>query len=443
MPDLGIVVVPHPVAGISREELRKRAEGVIHDVVAILTGPSKEVREEEEGTAPKLIQISGNDYAEVYENFNRLFMEKRWGDGLPRVPPTQEKVDWMLTGTDLNPDEVIVQARPSGRAVTVRAVAVNAVMAGAIPPYMPVIIAALQAFNEVPWGWGSVTTTATAAPMIMINGPIAKQLDINSKSNALGHGWRANATIGRTIQAIFHTVGGAIPGITDMKQLGDPHTFTCRTFAENEDVLQALRWPTYAEDRGFSKEANTVSVTVIGAGYQIIMHFEAKTAEGLMEMFVGNIRPWNNAPHISPDGKMIPPTIIFLLVPDSAKLFADAGWTKQDIKNSFADRAAAKWTMPYKDWFKFMDMAYAKFNSEATPKWIKALPNDHPLSVPVDPDHIHVLVVGGPGEEPQIYPNLGSNLVPFITKEIKLPGNWGKIVKDAKITPMPMPKLPW
>jgi hypothetical protein len=123
-------------------------------------------------------------------------------DGLPLLPPTRERVDWMLMGTDRSPDEIAVHARPSGRAVTIEAIAISAVMAGLSPPIFPVIVATLKAWDETPW-LGSVTTTSPAAPLIVVNGPIVRQLDINSKSNAAGYGWRANATIGRTIELIL------------------------------------------------------------------------------------------------------------------------------------------------------------------------------------------------------------------------------------------------
>jgi hypothetical protein len=330
VPNLGIALMPHPLEGRSPDEIRKQAEGAIDSIVEILTHVPAEFEGQEKLEEAKLIKIAGEDYADAYEQFNQLFLEKRWGDGLPLVPPTKEKVDWMLTGTDLSPEEVVVEVRPSGRPATVRQIAVNAVMAGAIPAYMPVIIAVLRAFDEIPWGWSSVETTSAVAPMIVINGPIAKQLDINSKSNAMGYGWRANTAIGRTIEMIFHCVGGAIPGFSDMSTLGHSHTITSLCFAENQDVLDDIGWPSYAEERGFDRKTSTVSVTICMAGYKIVMPYgQLGSPEDFMEGLVWTAAPinlagWPNANN--PHKELIPQMGTWVLTPENARCFGRAGW---------------------------------------------------------------------------------------------------------------------
>lgn len=437
MENLGIVVTPHPLAGVTREEIRKRAEAAIYDMIKIWTH-APEAERVKEKPAIAVIKVTGKDYADAFDKFNRLFLvENRWGDGLPLVPPTREYVDWMLTGTDRSPDEVIVETRPSGRAATVEAIAINAVMAGAIPAYMPLIIAALQAFDAIPWGWGSVTTTSSVAPFVVVNGPIAKQLDINSKTNAMGYGWRANASIGRTLELIFSTVGGAIPGFTDMSTLGCPSTFTSRVFAENEDVLEDLGWPTFAEERGFDKRANAVSVTVAPVGYRTWFHYEPKTAEEFMENLIWAVAPLN----FMGGGPEFRQLAVFVLNPEGAKILADSGWTKEDIRYCLATRASKKWSVPIKECLDVIDWSKSWYTDKA-PKWFKALPDDYPISIfPSDVGDIYIFVAGGAGKESHYYPNY--DLCPVVTKEIKLPKNWEEILQKADIATMPMLKLPW
>ncbi|MCK4829204.1 hypothetical protein KA005_76480, partial [bacterium] len=262
-------VTPHPTVGKSSEVLRKETEDALDDIIQGLTRVSETAVKEREAEATT-IDIKGTDYFDAFEKFNHYFLKERWGDGLPLFPPTREKVDWMLTGTDRALGEVVVKTRPSGRAATVEAIAINAVMAGAIPAYLPVIITALEAWDECAWGWGSVTTTSPAAPLVVVNGPIAKQLDINSKSNATGYGWRANTTIGRTIELVFNTIGGTVPGYTDMSIMGCSSTIISTVMAENEDVLHDIGWKTYAELQGFEKEANVLSIVPAFWGFKEI-----------------------------------------------------------------------------------------------------------------------------------------------------------------------------
>jgi hypothetical protein len=447
VPHMGMVVMPHPLEGRSIDEVRKQAEDAIETIIGKLTRDSSELKEEAAGA--EVIKIVGNDYSDAYEQFNRLFLKKRWGDGLPLIPPTKEKVDWMLTGTDLSPDELVVkETQPSGKPATVRQVAINAVMAGAIPAYMPVLIAALRAFDEIPWGWGSVATTSACAPMIVINGPIAKQLDINSKSNALGYGWRANAGIGRTIEMIFHCIGGAIPGVSDMSTLGNTHTYTSIVFAENQDVLDDIGWPSFAEEMGYDKKANTVHATITMAGYKIVFPYGGilDNPESFMDNMLWASAPVGGAGWLrGPNKEMSAQMSTWVFTPENARCFALAGWKKYDVRNLWAARASVEHSLPKKEFVNKIGLVRDSWLGEGTCEWIKALPDDHPMSTwSPDPRHTHIFVAGGAGLEGQFYPNFSSeSYVKTITKEIELPKNWDEVLEEANIVPTPMPKLPW
>jgi hypothetical protein len=435
MPNLVAWVTPHPVAGKSAEVLRKEAEAVIDDVIRGLTrSTEKAVKEEEQ--VPKKIKITGKDYYDVFEKFNQYFLKERWGDGLPLLPPTEEKVDWMLTGTDRVPDEIVVNARPSGRAVTIEAIAINAVMAGAIPAYMPVIITALEAWDETPFGWGSVTTTSPAAPLVVVSGPIAKQLDINSKSNAAGYGWRANTTIGRTIELIFKTVGGAVPGITDMSIAGDARTITSTVVAENEDVINDIGWQTYAESQGFQKEANVLTIGPAFWGFEQLW-IKADSAEELLRCLI-----WEVSSRVREGIMGWGCGLLLLLCPEHAQILAKGGFTGEKINQYLSSTLPRLWCFPKEKLRDVYKAAYPR-----APENVKILPDDTLISgYSADPNDYMIFVVGGAGNESQSWrvwrwtPPYNPG---FVSKEIKLPKNWEEIVKKSEIMTMPMPKLPW
>jgi hypothetical protein len=352
------------------------------------------------------------------------------------MPPTRKKVDWMLSGTDRSPDDCVVTARPSGRTVTVESVAVNAVMAGALPAYMPVIITALEAWDACPFGWGSVTTTSPAAPMVVVKGPIAKQLDINSKSNAAGYGWRANTTIGRTIELIFKTVGGAIPGITDMSIAGDARTITSTVVAENEDVIDDIGWQTYAESQGFSKDANVLTIGPAFWGFEELW-IKADSAEELLTCLT-----WEVSTKVREGVMGWGGGLLLLMAPEHAKILANNGWTRDKVAHYLAATLPKRWSFPKGQIREVYSAAYPR-----APQELKDLPDETLLSgYSSEPDDYVIFVTGGAGNESQSWrvwrwtPPYNPG---FVSREIKLPQNWKGVLEKSEIMMMEMPKLPW
>ena len=183
--------------------------------------------------------------------------ERGWSDGLPVVPPTELRVVRMLAGTTRDPQEVLGLVPPDLQPCTIEKVAVNAVMAGCKPEYLPVVIAAVEAalIDEFCMH-GLLATTWFSGPMVIVNGPIAKAIGMNSGVNALGQGNRANATIGRALQLVIRNVGGGRPGEVDRSTLGNPGKYT---FCFAEDEANSC-WESLAEQRGFTKGASTVTL---------------------------------------------------------------------------------------------------------------------------------------------------------------------------------------
>jgi hypothetical protein len=191
---------------------------------------------------------------------NELFYRRGWTDGLPVVPPTPGKVEEMLGMTDLPKRTVIAELAPLKGEATVEKIATNAVMAGCRPEYLPIVIAAVEALAHPQFNLRGVQTTdENVAPLLIINGPVARQLDINAGFGALGPGWQANATIGRTLRLIMHNIGGGWPRAVSFAGIGQPGRYTM-CLAENQ--AESPWSPLHVE---LGHDARTSTVTLMRA----------------------------------------------------------------------------------------------------------------------------------------------------------------------------------
>src|SRR5574337_712912 len=201
------------------------------------------------------------DGAEAIE----LYFEREWTDGLPVVPPTEERIWAMLEAADLEPNHQIAFITNRQAAVPAEKVAINAVMAGCRPEYMPVVVAAIEGIGDPKWGYhGPGTSTAGAAVLMIVNGPIAQKLQINSGDNLFGPGWRANTTIGRAVRLVMRNVIGSLPGKLDRATLGHSGKYTY-VIAENEVDSP---WPPLHVERGFRAEQSVVTVMAAEGPHQ-------------------------------------------------------------------------------------------------------------------------------------------------------------------------------
>ena len=191
-----------------------------------------------------------------------MFLENLWADGLPIVPPTEAAVKWMLSGTSRSPNEVIGKVAPKNGIATIEKIAVNAVMAGARPEYLPVIIAAMEGFTDKNYDLTHMqASTGSFTPVVVVSGPIAKELNFNSGIGLLGHGWRANSTVGRALRLCLLNLGKTWPAINDMALTGRLAAYTYFTFAENHDLSP---WEPYNASLGYKPEDSTVTVATTG-----------------------------------------------------------------------------------------------------------------------------------------------------------------------------------
>ncbi len=256
-----------------------------------------------------------------------LCFDRGWSDGLPVVSPTDARILRMLQGTGRKPDEVLGAVPPNLTPVTVEKVAINAVMAGAKPEYMPVILAALDAaLQPEATMHGVLCTTCFSSPILVVNGPIARKIGMNSGINCLGQGNRANATIGRALQLIIRNVGGGRPGELDRAVLGGPGKFTF-CFAEDEGDPS---WMPLNVARGFTPGSNTVTLFQ-GDGIQGFIDQRSRTPEELTLSLARSLMAVGNWKLCEFTNAML------ILVPEHYAIYRDAGWDRERITAALHD----------------------------------------------------------------------------------------------------------
>ena len=214
----------------------------------------------------QMLEITADDYDSALEYFNKLYLENHWGDGLPLMPPAELAVKRMLGGTSRSYDEVLGRVPYRNGIATVEKIAVNAVMAGAKPEYFPMILAAMECLTEESTFTHMMSSEGSFTLAIMVSGPIAKEIEMNCGVGLLGHGWRANNTIGRAVRLSLINIGCLWPGEIDMALIGRPSSHTFFTFAEN---IEHSPWETFNEGLGYRREDSCVTVstvTSVGAG---------------------------------------------------------------------------------------------------------------------------------------------------------------------------------
>jgi hypothetical protein len=406
MPTIRIVPETIPCECNILEKIEAGVSAVMDDIIAALTNP---LTTEEKSPKPKTVEklprilFRGN-----LEEVNRFFYKRGWIDGLPIIPPTEAAVKEMLTGTDLSPDHVVCKLIPRLGKATVEKIATNAVMAGALPTYMPVLIAAVQALMD-PIAYFNVFEVSTIgpAPLWIINGPIGHELNISSGSGCLSPGDIANATIGRAMGLIIKNIGGARKGKEDMSVFGNPGKYTM-VMAENEEESP---WEPLHVEHGFVKNDSTV--TLFCPDSLAPMYPYGTDDKGILEAVIYNIRPAAGG------------LFCLLLPPIHARTFAAKDWTKKAIKAYISEYARVP---------AYRHPVYHRVGV-VVPEQQK--PPTNPLdsmSIIISPDWIRVVVAGGPGNTICLCHagREGGLDLNFVTKKVELPSNWARLVKKYK-----------
>lgn len=243
-----------------------------------------------------------------------------WTDGLPVIPPTAERITAMLAAANLEPGQQLSFIENRQVSVTAEKVAINAVMAGCKPEYMPVIVATVEALADPLYGYhGPATSTGGSAVFMLVNGPIAKQIGLNNGDNLFGPGWRANATIGRAIRLIMRNVIGTLPGELDRSSLGHAGKYSY-CIAENEEDSP---WPAFHTTRGFKPTQNAVTIFAAYAPHQYSNRLSA-TPEGVLATACAHMK-------ISA-GSARQPQYAMVFAGEHQEIMKKGGWSREDVQ---------------------------------------------------------------------------------------------------------------
>ena len=335
---------------------------------------------------------AGFEADDDFEAVNEYCRQRGWSDGLPIVPPTQERVERMLAYCGRAWDEPLAKLPPRYGEATPLRLAANAVMAGCLPEYFPLVMLAIEAMSEERFNlYGIQATTHPCAPLLIFNGPVARELGLNAEHSAFGPGAHANATIGRAVRLALVNIGGAIPGLGDMSTYGSPTKYSYCA-AENEAMSP---WAPLHVERGFALDATTVTVVAAEPPHNINDH-ESTTAEGLLKTIAGNLStPGVNDIH----HPLAEPVLLFC--PEHAATVAGGGYSKADVKKYLYEHARVPLS-------KFSDENVNRRLRKRMPEEYAKAGLDALVPVVKSPDNLIVVVIGGAGKHSAFIPTFGN-----------------------------------
>jgi hypothetical protein len=427
LPAIRLLEYPLPNIGAqTRDELYVSSVPLIDEIVTLLThAPVGDNEKPREPTgSPREIVFKGG-LLEV----NDHFQQRIWCDGLPIVPPTLEYVDAFLSFTDRSPDEVIGLLPPTRLPATVWKVAVNGVMAGCRPEYMPVLLAIADAIADPGFGLENVGSTVGMTPLIIVNGPIAKQLKFNSGQGVMRPQARANISVSRFLRLLMVNVAGYRLGEADMATFGRNYY---PAIAEAEDDSP---WTPLSVDRGFDAGTNLVTVQGVdsiahsflsdgpaGNHLRIIAREVARELGGnllvTMERFGGRIWP------------------VIGITPLVAGILAGEGYTKKKVKDWIYEHARIPARL-FDEQLARIEAGYGLHESVRRGKLAPhfALSDDPERLVPVlhDAEELQIVVCGAPNRNRSFVAGQFGKYGGSVSKEVRLPPNWDQLLK----TPSP------
>ncbi len=371
------------------------------------------------------ITVQGKDYQDAVDKMNQLFLKNNWSDGLPIIPATAERVDWILSGTDLKRDAVVGTGKilPRGGIATVESLAVALAMAGGRPEYLPVLIASVDALT-VPEAMHSDwnATTVSNWPAVIVSGPIAKQIRLNSGYGMLGPdpAHPAGGPIGRALRFVLMNLGGAVPGQGTMANFGQMR-YTNSVFAEDVEGYPK-GWKTYAEELGFKRDQNIVTLFPVSSSTNVNQtRTDAKEGQEQEIKYLARVASAMSSTGAQllgekPDPKSRSGIVIFCSV--RAEMLASFGFTKEKIEAYLLEESKIPWEK----------LVSAGQTNEVGGKKGTALSIGKPI----------ILVGGGAQSGHTHWMQSGKKNIPE-TKEIKLPAKWDQLIKAAEADLGPIP----
>lgn len=317
------------------------------------------------------VQLTGESVAKLMTRTYEHAYEQGWTDGLPIIPATAEAVEEFVAASARKADDLIAVLPPRKGRATVEVIAVNAIMAGCRPEYMPVLIAAIEGVTDPTYPLELMqVTTNPMTPFLLVNGPVRHTLEINFGTGCLGPGWRANATIGRALRLVLINAGGAWPGIYSKTSFGSPlrYSYMC---GENEEENP---WTPFHVDRGFRREDSTVTAFK-ASNFCNISGGEGVGPEEILRQIATNMPPMYGGG----DG------VLLLLGVNHARSLHEAGLSKRDIQQRLWELARLPATH-FAEAFASTERGAGRGDAETV--WRAA-----------NPDEIYIAVAGGPGPQ--------------------------------------------
>jgi hypothetical protein len=326
-----------------------------------------------------------------YPAINERYVERGWTDGLPIVPPTAERVEAFLQWTGRHRHEVVAVLPPRQGEATVEKIAINAVMAGCRPEYFPVLLTAVEAVARTEFNLDAVqATTHPVTPLLIVNGPIAREIGLNGGYNAFGQGFRANVTIGRALRLVLMNVGGGLPGSGDRSTQGSPAKISY-CVAENEE---ASPWEPLHVERGFDREVSTVTAVPCEGPHNIQDHF-SNTGLGILYTIAGAM---GQAGSNNLLGRGWP---LLSLGPEHADTLARDGYDKRAVREFIFEHAR----------FPLGRLGEEYRRMQVTRHGVADDPGTM-LPIVESPDALTIIVVGGAGKHSCWQPTFGRETRP-------------------------------
>jgi hypothetical protein len=429
MPNLPVASVPGHTGVQSVETLRRNILDVTLDrVVDNLLHPPSEALIEDEPDAREIV------FKGSFEEVNDYFEANALSDGLPIVPPTKEKIEQFLRYTARDPNEVLGVLLPDSRAASVWSVAVNGVMAGCRPEHMPVLVALIEAMADPYYGVEHSGNTPGGETLIILNGPIIKQLGFNFTQGVMRDGFRANTSIGRFWRLYLRNVAGFLPHKNDKATFGNTWRVVV---AENEDVLAKIGWTQYSAEFGFAPGTNGVAIARYTGGNHI-SSVSGSTPEQMLPYMVDAMikqHSWQLMFSVGQGMGTLRP--LMLMSPIIAETIAGWGWSKQDLKRHLYDHAripAFEFERILRDWTNKPTWDLREEHMLGRIPQVYHESDDPNRLVPLvwEPDD-YMIAVTGDLMRNSVYIFAHNGVLGYpVGKEIKLPNNWSALVEGAR-----------
>ena len=368
----------------------------------------------------------------TFEEINRYFYENGWSDGLPIVPPTKDRVEAFLKFTDLSPDTVLGTAQPDNRIATVWNCAVNGVMAGCKPEYMPVMVAALRAMCNEDYGVEHSGNTPGAETLMVVNGPIAAELAMNVEQGALRDGVQANTALGRWWRLCLKNIAGFRHHQTDKATFGGTWKVA---MAENEAVLEEIGWPPMSADYGFAAGENALTIARYTGG-DVVTSVFGDNAEAILP-YLGDalvrISAWQLVFTVGMATGTYRPLLI--LSPILAQTIAKSGYSKDDVRNWLFENAR----MPASQFERYLGQ-YTNLvpgrrtlhelvaSGDAPPVFAASNDPDRPVPIVCQPEDFQIAVAGDPGRTNAFVMSHNGQLGYTVGQRIETPEGWEELL---------------